>query len=695
MQTSGVDTPLSQACWRVQDLDRLLETFGERSVAIGKPAGNTGSWIEASAKTLGLDCRPVELWGYQVEDRLRAASPALVSLPGGRYVGLLGLKRDRAALLAPDGRRVHCTLEQLRYAVTADLEAKYGRETDELLESANLPVNRREKARRALLRERSRFERVGVLYELRTPAGSSFLEQMRSAGLTRRLLLLFGAHLAEYGIWLVSWYVIGSQALSGRLDRSWLYLWVLLLMMIVPLRAFSAWSQGLLALGAGGLLRQRLLVGALELEPEEVRHEGAGRFLGRAIEAESVESLALSGGLNSALALLEIIIASSVLAFGVTPGLLFSVLAVVMAGVACLAVRYFRLRSEWTAARLSLTHDLVENMTGHRTRLAQQPPADWHTEEDVSLNHYAEQSRRMDGCAAILSGIAPRAWLLGALTATTPAFLTAGGDAAPLAVTLGGILLIWAALGRLAAGVAHLSGAAIAWKQVAPLFNAARREISKHSGAVVTAAPHSEGAILDARNLEFRYNQGGRTVFSNVQIQVRAGDWMLLEGESGGGKSTLVSILSGLRKQTSGLLLAAGLDLATLGPSNWRSRVASAPQYHENHVLTGPLAYNLLMGRSWPALPEDMEEARTVAEELGLGPLLERMPGGMMQMVGETGWQLSQGERSRVFMARALLQHAPMVILDESFAALDPATQRQALECALRRAKTLLVVAHP
>ena len=66
-----------------------------------------------------------------------------------------------------------------------------------------------------------------------------------------------------------------------------------------------------------------------------------------------------------------------------------------------------------------------------------------------------------------------------------------------------------------------------------------------------------------------------------------------------------------------------------------------------------------------------------------------------MQMVGETGWQLSQGERSRMFMARALLQSPEMVVLDESFAALDPETTRLSLQCALARAKTLLVVAHP
>ena len=67
----------------------------------------------------------------------------------------------------------------------------------------------------------------------------------------------------------------------------------------------------------------------------------------------------------------------------------------------------------------------------------------------------------------------------------------------------------------------------------------------------------------------------------------------------------------------------------------------------------------------------------------------------MQQSVGETGWQLSHGERSRLFLARALLQGADLVILDESFAALDPDSQEMALTCAFRHARTLMVIAHP
>jgi ABC-type transport system involved in cytochrome bd biosynthesis fused ATPase/permease subunit len=119
------------------------------------------------------------------------------------------------------------------------------------------------------------------------------------------------------------------------------------------------------------------------------------------------------------------------------------------------------------------------------------------------------------------------------------------------------------------------------------------------------------------------------------------------------------------------------------------------PQFHENYLLTGTFAFNLLLGRGWPPTSRDLADAETICGALGLGALLERMPAGLQQMVGETGWQLSHGERSRVYLARALLQDAELVILDESFAALDPETLRTAFACVLERAKTLLLIAHP
>jgi ATP-binding cassette subfamily B protein len=109
----------------------------------------------------------------------------------------------------------------------------------------------------------------------------------------------------------------------------------------------------------------------------------------------------------------------------------------------------------------------------------------------------------------------------------------------------------------------------------------------------------------------------------------------------------------------------------------------------------GTFAFNALMGREWPPSPNDFREAERVCRALGLGPLLDRMPGGLGQVVGETGWRLSHGEKSRLFLARALLQRADLLILDESFAALDPETLQQSLLFVLEQAPAVVVIAHP
>jgi ATP-binding cassette subfamily B protein len=360
----------------------------------------------------------------------------------------------------------------------------------------------------------------------------------------------------------------------------------------------------------------------------------------------------------------------------------------------------FSYRQRWTEARLGLTHDLVERMVGHRTRLAQEPREHWHDGEDQALERYFALSRETDG-VALVQTLVPGGWLIVGLCGLTPAFVSGSSRPAALAVSLGGILLVYFALGKLMQSLSYFMGAAIAWKQVALFFHAgARPEVSGSPAFALALSPPSPEAengqpILDACDLIFRYHERGEAVLRGGNLRVCAGDRILLEGPSGGGKSTLASLLVGLRLPQSGLLLLQGLDWQTLGSEGWRRRVVGAPQFHENHVFAETFAFNLLMGRRWPAQPEDLQQAETLCRALGLGDLLDRMPAGLLQRVGETGWQLSHGERSRLYIARALLQNADLVVLDESFAALDPETLGQVLRCVLDQASTVLVIAHP
>ncbi len=342
-------------------------------------------------------------------------------------------------------------------------------------------------------------------------------------------------------------------------------------------------------------------------------------------------------------------------------------------------------------------------MVGHRTRLTQEARERWHVGEDQSLEHYLRLSAGMDGVAAKLAALVPRGWLVIGVAALAPAYASGEASAASLAVGLGGILLVFRALGKLAESLASLAGAGVAWRKVAPLFESAARtdeagvpslSVNAHKGAGQESSPTAR-VVAEAHDLVFRYRGREEAVLRGCSLRIDAGERLLLEGPSGGGTSTLASLLTGMRRPDSGLLLLGGLDRQTLGLDGWRRRVVSASQFHENHVLTETFAFNLLMGRRWPPRVEDLQEAETVCRELGLGELLARMPGGFEQMVGESGWQLSHGERSRLFIARALLQRADLLVLDESFAALDPENLRLALTCVLERAPTLLVIAHP
>jgi ATP-binding cassette subfamily B protein len=301
----------------------------------------------------------------------------------------------------------------------------------------------------------------------------------------------------------------------------------------------------------------------------------------------------------------------------------------------------------------------------------------------------------MDRAAVALVAVVPRGWMLVGLCGLAPAFVAAqAGDAAALAVGLGGLLLGFKAFHRLTAGVWSLAGAAIAWQQTSPVFAAAGTLPIASTPAAPTAPSGPASVVLEATDLRFTHPGRQQPVLRGCTLSLTAGDRVILQGPSGGGKSTLASILAGLRSPQAGLLLADGLDYQTLGLDGWRRRIVLVPQFHENHLALGSLAFNLLMGTEWPAGEEEFSRAEGVLRELGLGPTLDRMPSGLLQTVGETGWQLSHGERSRIYLARALLQGAEVVLLDESLSSLDSENLMRCFRVAAKRSPALVVVTH-
>ncbi|HVF89221.1 MAG TPA: ABC transporter ATP-binding protein [Blastocatellia bacterium] len=700
--------------WPVANLGDAMEALARRAGLLTNPvdmsnppasfSGYSGEplsrWIEAAGGRIGIEAEPIVCPYAEVEKLVRSAAPALIRLPGkedNRFLAMLGCRRGSILVLAPDLRVRKVRADSVESLLTGEIEAPLLNQVNGLLDEMGVARRKQARARAAIFREQIGHIWVKDCWLLRLSPGARPREQARQSRLPGRLATILLAHMLQYALVILSWWVLGGAIFEGRLERGKLVAWGLLLLTAVPLRVLAVWSQGVFAINAASMLKKRLLCGALRLEPDEIKHEGAGGILGRVIESSALETLAMSGGFLGLVAVIELTVSAAILAAGAGGLLHMSLLVGWVALTGAVAWRYFGRRRQWTETRLGMTNDLIERMVGHRTRIAQERRVQWHEGEDQVLDRYLSQSYSMDRVAVVQSALA-RGWLVAGVAGLIPAFIWAGSSPAQIAISLGGIALASRAFIKLVASLSSLLGVAIAWQKVAPLFQAAgrRKKIAPPSTAILSreSPPDKGELLLEASDIVYRYGVGGEPVLRGCNLKIRAGDRLLLEGDSGGGKSTLASMISGLREPERGLILLGGLDHNTIGDEGWRRRVASSPQFHENHVLTGTFAFNLLMGKRWPPKEEDFREAEEVCRELGLGGLLDRMPSRLLQMVGETGWQLSHGERSRLFMARSLLQDADLVVLDESFAALDPETMGQCLGYVLGRARSLLVIAH-
>jgi ATP-binding cassette, subfamily B, bacterial len=677
-----------------------------RPVALPQPAeaitDREGSiaWMESTSASIGLQVEN-RLLSYAAMPELGAMGPALVEIRAGGEFRLLAVacsRKGRLLLLGPRLSTVRISAAALRSLIAVPLEKTLGANWNPIFDEADLHASSREKVLRCVFEDRLGEIPVAQVWCLRLPPAAGLLAQARRAGLAKTLAAFIATSFLEYGLWLVSWVLMARWALEGQFDSGWLFGWTLLLLTIIPIHMFSRQWQAKLAVSGSWLLMRQLLEGAFRLRHEEVRYQGVGQLLGRVLDAETLQSLALMGGTTGVLAVIQLAIAAGLLAF-VGAGLLACVLTGWVALSAALAWFYYRRRRDWTTSRVRLTQDIVERIIGHRTRLAQQPPERWHEGEDESLAHYLECSERVDWLSAACMGWFARGWLIAAVAALAPGIVDRTIPPGTLAAEVGVVMLAYSALRSLSLSLAGLSGAAIAAERVRGLLDSARRTASSGDPAVALAVANRGGRFLGGRLLEvrdvtFRYPHRAVDAVRNHSIEIEEGDRVLLEGASGGGKSTFVALVSGVRTPDSGVLSLRGIDRRTLGEREWRRRVAAVPQFQENYIFSESLAFNVLLGRGWPPAPEDLADAETVCRELGLGPLLDHMPAGLMQVVGDSGWQLSNGEKSRVFLARALLQRASVLVLDETFASLDPQTSRQAVECVLRRAPALVCVAH-
>ena len=208
--------------------------------------------------------------------------------------------------------------------------------------------------------------------------------------------------------------------------------------------------------------------------------------------------------------------------------------------------------------------------------------------------------------------------------------------------------------------------------------------------ASVTAAPEFDGKI-ELQNVSFQFAEEQPLLLDDVSLKIEPGEAIGLTGDNGTGKSTVLSLIMGLLRPTTGRILIDDRDVAEMDPLSLRAQIGYMPQ--KGGLFRGTLLDNLTMFRDGEAI----ERAIDLSRAIGLEDVITRLPRGLDTRLGETSVEtLPDGVRQRIVIVRALVGLPPIVLFDNASASLDQASDRR-LSTVLERyrgARTLVIVSH-
>ncbi|MDR1894222.1 MAG: ABC transporter ATP-binding protein/permease [Spirochaetales bacterium] len=193
---------------------------------------------------------------------------------------------------------------------------------------------------------------------------------------------------------------------------------------------------------------------------------------------------------------------------------------------------------------------------------------------------------------------------------------------------------------------------------------------------------------IEFKNVSFGY--GRREVIHNVSFAIPQGSATAIVGPSGGGKTTLCRLIARFWDVDSGQVLVGGIDVRDITCDSLLKNMSMV--FQQVYLFNDSVAANIRFGKPGAS----MEEIIEAAKKAWCHDFIAALPGGYDTVVGEGGSSLSGGEKQRISIARAILKDAPIVILDEATASLDPENEyyiKQALD-ELTRNKTLIIIAH-
>jgi ATP-binding cassette subfamily B protein len=248
---------------------------------------------------------------------------------------------------------------------------------------------------------------------------------------------------------------------------------------------------------------------------------------------------------------------------------------------------------------------------------------------------------------------------------------------------------------RMAVGFQRLVGMAGGLRHTAAMVTDARTFAAQTRPVAAGAVPSGAFSRITVEELGFTYPGAAKPVLEGVDLEINQGQVVALVGENGSGKTTLAKILCGLYRPTKGTIHWDDVDTAHSDPAAVRSRIAIVFQdFVRYQSLTA--AQNIGIG-----LPARMDDRRAIVDAArlaGADDAIAALPDGYDTVLSRQfgGVDLSTGQWQRVALARAFLRDAPLVVLDEPTAALDPRAERALFEtvASLYRSRSAVLISH-
>lgn len=277
------------------------------------------------------------------------------------------------------------------------------------------------------------------------------------------------------------------------------------------------------------------------------------------------------------------------------------------------------------------------------------------------------------------------------------------------------VVLLWLTVHRMSGGSITITAAVLVVTYTATILNAIYQlsdNLDEHDDLVDKIIPAFE--ILDRENtitdpkkpktwqkvrgqitfnhISFTYDQhnGAQPVFTDLSLEIPAGQKIGIVGLSGAGKSTLAKLLLRFNDVDSGQVLLDGIDVRELSQADVRAKIAYVPQ--EPLLFHASVRDNVTLARP-DATDEEIHTALIAAHAL---KFVSQLPDGLDSIVGERGVKLSGGQKQRIAIARAVLQHSPIMVLDEATSALDSESEQIIKDsfAQILKGKTAVVIAH-